>query len=31
MAQPAPLAPDQAGEGWGKEKAAAKSHETQAM
>jgi hypothetical protein len=31
VAQPTPLAPDQAGKGRGEEKAAAKSHETQAM
>jgi hypothetical protein len=31
MTQPAPFAPDQAGEGRGEEKAAANSHETQGM
>jgi hypothetical protein len=31
MAQPAPFTPDQTGEGWGEEKAAANSHETQGM
>ena len=31
VTQPAPLAPDQTGEGWGEEKAAANGHETQGM
>jgi hypothetical protein len=31
MAQPTPLAPDQAGKRWGKEETAANSHETQRM
>jgi hypothetical protein len=31
VAQPTPLAPDQAGKRWGEEEMAANSHETQGM